>query len=159
MSQANHALKAKHAAMRKARRFALQSLYEWQMSHQRYIGSELANNPISQIMARTRATNAMHKVNLGYYHTLCHDICAAFDDLNDEIMPLVVGGRLNAIEHAVLLIGLYELKHSLHIPYKVVIAEAIELNLHFGADGGHRLISAILDKLAQTHRALEYDKA
>ena len=53
-------LQAAYAAKRKARRFAVQGIYEWQMSH----------NPVHEIEARTRAENAMHKVDLNYYHEL-----------------------------------------------------------------------------------------
>jgi len=49
-------LQAAYAAKRKARRFAVQGIYEWQMSH----------NPVHEIEARTRAENAMHKVDLNY---------------------------------------------------------------------------------------------
>ena len=47
-------LQAAYAAKRKARRFAVQGIYEWQMSH----------NPVHEIEARTRAENAMHKLTL-----------------------------------------------------------------------------------------------
>ena len=53
-------LQATYAAKRKARRFAVQGIYEWQMSH----------NPVHEIEARTRVDNAMHKVDLSYYHEL-----------------------------------------------------------------------------------------
>jgi N utilization substance protein B len=46
-------LQATYAAKRKARRFAVQGIYEWQMSH----------NPVHEIEARTRVENAMHKVS------------------------------------------------------------------------------------------------
>ena len=59
------------------------------------------------------------------------------------------------VERAILLIGAYELKNSLHIPYKVVIDEAMQLNAHFGATDAHKLINAILDKYAKQVRALE----
>ena len=49
-------LQAAYAAKRKARRFAVQGIYEWQMSR----------NPVHEIEARTRVENAMHKVDLSY---------------------------------------------------------------------------------------------
>ena len=56
---AKNMIHAQQAAQRKARRFALQGLYEWQMTH----------NHVHEIEARTRADNAMHKVDLPYYHS------------------------------------------------------------------------------------------
>ena len=61
------------------------------------------------------------------------------------------------VEHAVLLIGAYELKHSLHIPYKVVLDEAMKLNTHFGATDAHKLINAVMDKLAAELRTVEVE--
>ncbi len=45
------------AARRKARRFALQGLYEWQLS----------GNAPYEIEARYRVENAMHKVDSGLF--------------------------------------------------------------------------------------------
>ena len=154
------AYKTTHTAVRKARRFAMQGLYEWLMTDHRFEQSGLnewkANAP-HDIAARTRATNAMHTVHLGYYHEMMRHIPEQIEDLDalitqhlDRDMTL-----LDPIEHAILLIGTYELKDRLEIPYKVVLDEAMKLNTHFGATDAHKLINAVLDKLAPELRALE----
>jgi N utilization substance protein B len=56
--------------------------------------------------------------------------------------------RLSTIEHACLLIGAWELKHSLDTPYRVVINEAVELTKTFGSDKGFKLVNGVLDKVA-----------
>ncbi len=56
--------------------------------------------------------------------------------------------RLSAIEHACLLIGAWELKHSVETPYRVVINEAVELTKTFGSDKGFKLVNGVLDKVA-----------
>lgn len=153
--------KTSYTAVRKARRFALQGLYEWLLTDYRFANqnqSEYLGNTPNDIATRTRATNAMHTVHLGYYHTLIKEIPEQITSLS-----ILIGGvltdrplsRLDPIEFAVLLIGTYELQHSLHIPYKVVIDEAIGLNAHFGATDGYKLINAVLDRLAKTLRADE----
>jgi N utilization substance protein B len=58
-------------------------------------------------------------------------------------------------KHAVLLIGAYELKNSLYVPYRVVINEAVELTKSFGGIGGHKYVNGVLDKLAPTLSAGE----
>ena len=68
-------------------------------------------------------------------------------------------GELSPIEHAVLLIGAYELKHHLEIPYKVVINEAVELAKSFGGIDGHKYVNGVLDKLAGKARATEAKSA
>jgi NusB family len=41
------------------------------------------------------------------------------------------------------------------MPYKVVINESINLAKYFSADGSHRYVNGILDKVAQQKRAVE----
>ena len=48
----------------------------------------------------------------------------------------------------VLLIGAFELKNNLEIPYRVVINEAVELTKSFGGIDGHKYVNGVLDKLA-----------
>jgi N utilization substance protein B len=48
----------------------------------------------------------------------------------------------------VLLIGAYELKNQIEIPYRVVINEAVELAKSFGGIDGHKYVNGVLDKLA-----------
>lgn len=148
--------KTSHTAVRKARRFAVQGLYEWLLTDYR-LGELAGGNSPNDIAVRTRATNAMHTVHLGYYHELMREI----PPQSDELFALIAQNldrpidRLDVIEKAVLLIGAYELKYSLHIPFKVVIDEAILLNAHFGATDGYKLINAVMDKLAKILRSDE----
>ena len=152
--------KTSYTAIRKARRFAVQGLYEWlctdehfkQLGHQDWLG-----NTTDVIAARTRSQNAMHTVHLGYYHTLMRDIPIQKVELNSHIQSVLDRDitRLDKVEYAVLLIGTYELLHSAHIPYKVVIDEAILLNTHFAATDSFKLINALMDKLAKQIRTQE----
>lgn len=153
--------KTTHTAVRKARRFALQGIYEWLLTDHRFWMTNqkdwLGNTP-SVIAMRTRLDNAMHTVHLAYYHELMRNIPEQVGELSvliaGELMDRTLS-RLDAIEFAVLLIGAYELKTSKHIPYKVVIDEAIELNTYFGATDGYKFINAVMDKLAKQLRADE----
>ncbi|WP_296403390.1 transcription antitermination factor NusB [Psychrobacter sp.] len=154
--------KTSHSAVRKARRFALQGLYEWLMTDHRFEQTGKGDwkaNPPHDIAARTRANNAMHTVHLGYYHTMMREIPEQIDDLEALITQHLDRqiSQIDMVEHAVLLIGAYELKHSLHIPYKVVLDEAMKLNTHFGATDAHKLINAVMDKLAVELRSVEVE--
>ena len=62
---------------------------------------------------------------------------------------------LSPVEHAVLMIGTYELTHCLDIPYRVVINEAVELAKSFGGTDGHKYVNGVLDKAAGDLRTLE----
>lgn len=154
--------KTSHTAVRKARRFAMQGLYEWLVTDRRFdIDGKLgwkANAP-HDIAARTRATNAMHTVHIGYYHELMRDIPEQIDALDALISQHLDReiDKLDTVEHAILLIGAYELQNRLEIPYKVVLDEAMKLNNHFGATDAHKLINAVLDKMAVELRVLEVE--
>src|SRR5699024_7008054 len=154
--------KTSHTAVRKARRFAMQGLYEWLVTDRRFdkdgkLGWK--DNAPHDIAARTRASNAMHTVHIGYYHEMMRDIPEQIDALDALISRHLDRDidKLDTVEHAILLIGAYELQNRLEIPYKVVLDEAMKLNNHFGATDAHKLINAVLDKMAIELRALEVD--
>lgn len=154
--------KTSHTAVRKARRFAMQGLYEWLVTDRRFdIDGKLGwkDNAPHDIAARTRATNAMHTVHIGYYHEMMRDIPEQIDALDALISQYLDRDidKLDTVEHAILLIGAYELQNRLEIPYKVVLDEAMKLNNHFGATDAHKLINAVLDKMAIELRALEVE--
>ncbi len=60
------------------------------------------------------------------------------------------------IEHAVLLIGVYELRHRQDVPYRVAINEAVTLAKRFGATDGHKYVNAVLDRAARALRPNEH---
>jgi transcription antitermination protein NusB len=135
------------AARHKARRFALQGLYEWQLS---------GNQPF-EIEARYRVENAMHKVDLAYFHELLHQVVAknreldnAFESFLDRKMQ-----QLDPVERNILRIGSYELIHHIEIPYKIILNEAVELAKDFGATDSYKYVNSILDELAKTVRKAE----
>ena len=66
---------------------------------------------------------------------------------------------LSPVEHAVLLIGGFELLHCIEIPYKVAINEAVELAKSFGGTDGHKYVNGVLDKAALDLRPVEVGAA
>ena len=63
--------------------------------------------------------------------------------------------QLDPVEHAVLLLGVEELRAHVEVPYKVVLNECVELTKKFGATDGHKFINAVLDRAARQLRAAE----
>ena len=137
-----------YAAKRKARRFAMQGLYEWL----------LTNNPAHEIEARTRAENHMNKTDVVYYHELLSQTIAHNESL-DEILDPAIDRELealNVVERAILLLSTYEMRERLEIPYAIVIDEGIELAKHFGATDSHKYVNGVLDKIARQLRPEEF---
>jgi len=137
----------KPSARRKARRFAMQALYEWSISQ----------NHMFEIEARYRVDNDMHKVDLEYFHELIHEIAKAPDAVDDVFMAHLDRKfhELDHVERAILRIGTYELLRRLDVPYKVVINEGIELAKDFGATESHKYVNGILDEVAKQCRKVE----
>lgn len=66
--------------------------------------------------------------------------------------PLV---ELSPVEHAILLMGSYELVHHIEVPYRVAINESVELAKTYGGTDGFKFVNGVLDKLATQVRATE----
>ncbi len=139
------------AERRKARHYAMQALYQWQM----------AGAPVSVIEAEFRADYDFSHVDLDYFQALLHGVPATADELDELLAPLLDRqlGELDPIEYALLRMGIYELRNRLDVPYKVVINEAVALAKKFGATDGHKYINGVLDKAARQLRKVETDAA
>jgi len=135
------------AARRKARRFVLQALYEWQLSR----------NNVGDIEKRFLTVNDMKKVDVAYFHELFHGIPARLDVLDDLLAGCLDRPiqEVSQVEKAILRIGAYELLERPDVPFPVVISEGMELARHFGSDESYRYINAVLDKLARALRQPE----
>ena len=66
--------------------------------------------------------------------------------------------RLDPVEHAILLVGLYELVARPDVPYRVAISEAVELARRYGATDGYKFVNGVLDRAARDLRAAEYGR-
>ena len=66
--------------------------------------------------------------------------------------------ELDPIEHAVLWLGLHELESCPELPYRVALAEAVQLAKQFGATDGHKFVNAVLDRAARELRPHEYGR-
>ncbi len=131
----------------RAREFALQGLYQWLMS----------NEDAGVIDAHIRNAHGFDKADAEHFDILLHGSIREVQELRAVITPLIDRSieLLSPIEHAVLLIGAFELKNHIEIPYKVVINEAVELTKSFGGIDGHKYVNGVLDKLAAALRATE----
>jgi N utilization substance protein B len=92
-----------------------------------------------------------------HFDALLHGCIAQAADL-DAVLARHVDRKtteLSPIEHGVLMIGTYELKNCLDVPYKVAINEAVELAKSFGGTDGHKYVNGVLDKAAAELRSTE----
>lgn len=125
-----------------ARFFLIQALYQWQ----------IAQNSLSEISANLADNPKFSEANSEYFHETLQGITQKRTELNQLLNPFLDREieNVDPIERSILWLGAYELENQPDIPYKSVINEAVELAKQFGAEGSHRYINGVLDKLAKT---------
>ena len=139
------------SARRRSREVALQGLYEWLVS----------GAATSAIDAHMREQHDFDKCDAAHFDALLHGCIEEAADI-DALLTKHVDRKttlLSPVEHGVLMIGVYELKHCISIPYKVAINEAVELAKSFGGTDGHKYVNGVLDKAALELRAVEVQAA
>lgn len=134
-------------ARSKARRAAVQALYQWQLSGQ----------DVRDIEQQFLTEQDMAKLEIPYFQELLHQIPAQLDVLDAHISPVLDRPihNVDPVERAILRIGAYELAFRLDVPYRVVINEAVEMAKVFGGEEGYKYVNGILDKLAARLRSAE----
>ncbi len=141
------------SARRRARELAVQGLYQWLVGGQdaASIEGHLAESRGRELDEITASTDMPH------YRELLNGAIDGAEALRAEFAPYLDRGveALSPIEHGILLLGTYELKHRAEIPYRVIINEAVELAKSFGGTEGFKYVNGVLDKVAAQLRATE----
>ncbi len=130
-----------------SRRVALQALYQWDMN----------NAPMHDITKQFNEQGRLKGAEVDLYNDIVHAVTHNTEDLDalySEYLDRKVA-LIDPVEKNILRIGAFELKHSLSVPYKAVINEAVELAKSFGAEDSHKYINGILDKVAKSVRSTE----
>lgn len=136
------------AARHKARHYAMQALYQWQLS-------DMAPHTIAQ---EFREDNDMTHVDVEYFEELLNSVVKQHEELDASYSDYLQDRSLTELDPitlALLRIGSYELKHRIDVPFKVVISEAVGLAKKFGAAESHKFVNGVLDRSAETLRAVE----
>jgi len=133
----------------RSREFALQGLYQ----------SLVGGNGVGDIDLFTRDLAGFNKADAVHFDALLHGCVAQAAELDALIGPLLdrPWTEISPIEHAVMWIGAYEMKHCLDVPWRVVLNECIELAKEFGGTDGHKYVNAVLNGLAPALRAPEVE--
>jgi len=132
---------------RRAREFALQGLYQRQLS----------GNAPAAIRTQLAEAGGFALADGAYFETLWSGVTAEYDAMVARVAPWLdrPAAELSPVERSILVIGAWELAHQPEIPYRVVINEAVELAKSYGGTDGHKFVNGVLDKLAGAIRADE----
>jgi N utilization substance protein B len=137
-----------HRARSLARRLALQALYQIQINPR----------PWADTHAQFDADAEAERVDRDYFKDLITAIAPNRDDLDLQLARWceIPPAELDPIEHAALWVGVHELQARPELPYRVALAEAVQLAKQFGATDGYKFVNAVLDRAARELRPLEY---
>lgn len=130
-----------------ARKCAVQALYQWQMTGQNLNVIE------QQFMEEQRLKHAQRSYFVEIFHGVPEQL-AAIDQVLAEFIDRPIE-KIDPVERAVLRVSVYELINRQDMPYRVILNEGINLAKCFGAEGSHKYVNGILDKIAQQKRAEE----
>jgi N utilization substance protein B len=130
-----------------ARKLAMQALYQWQ----------LTQHTASEIEKQFLESEDSAGVDPEYFSELVTGCIAKHDELAAALKPFIDRPleQLDPVETAILLIGLFEFRERVDIPYRVVINEAVDLCKRFGATDAHKYVNAVLDRAARELRTAE----
>ena len=134
---------------RRAREFAVQGIYQWQLN---------ALTPAT-IEKNLRDNEQFAKADEALFRTLLYGvlndpariesaIASHFERAPEDVSP---------VERAVLLMAAFELTQQAETPLAVIINEAIEIAKTFGGAEGHRFVHGVLDQSAADVRPEEFE--
>jgi len=135
----------------KARRAAVQALYQW----------DLTGQGAHEILPAMPSPEKLGAAEQAYLDAIVSEVPRHVEELDSQFKPHIVRavGSLDPVEKAILRIATWELMFRPEIPWRVVIDEAIELSKTFGADQSFRFINGVLDKVARETRKAETAQA
>lgn len=132
-------------AMRhKARHFALQAIYQWQ----------LTGMPGHTIEEQFLEDQPVQGADLEYMHDLIQGVIANCDFLDSVFEPYLSRPlkELDQVDKAILRLGTFELNYRQDVPFKVVINESIMLAKSFAEQDSHKFVNGVLDKVVKAIR-------
>ncbi|MES0328242.1 MAG: transcription antitermination factor NusB [Gammaproteobacteria bacterium] len=135
----------------KARRFAMQAIYQWQMTSDEVIGIE----------KQYVEDNLTSEADFDYFKELFLGVEENIEIIDQTLLQYT--GRaiasVDPVERAILRLACYEFLKRLDVPYRVVLNEAVNLTKKFCAAQSHTFVNAVLDKVARELRATEISQA
>ena len=139
--------KAPFEPRRRARRRALQAIYQWQITGQ----------DAREILKQFDQAQDMTGVDQAHFETLVRGVCDNQEELDKALQDFLDRpfNQVDLMEQVVLRIGAYELRHCPGQPFRVVVDECVDLAHRFGSEQGHAYVNAVLDNAAKEWRADE----
>ncbi len=132
---------------KRARMACVQALYQWL----------LAGTEIGDLITQFARSGRLARADRDYFETLLGGVTGDHQALEAAFDPHLSrpAVQLDPVERAILLMGVFELRDRVEIPFAAVINEACDMARIYGAQDGHRFVNGVLDATARTLRADE----
>lgn len=134
---------------KRARRRALQALYQWQMTGQ------APDDIIGQFLEE----QDFEGVDSGLFTALVRGVAGSSQSLDRDLGPFIDRPveHLDVMESVILRMALFEMLNHPEVPCRVILDQAIDLSHRFGAEQGHSFVNGVLDKAARKYRTPELE--
>jgi transcription antitermination protein NusB len=140
-------MKMKPAERRRARQFAVQAIYQWQIT----------KLSAGQIIEQFSIDQDLSKTDVPYFKELLAGVINRADTLDEKLSPYLSRkiADVDMVDKAVLRLAMFELTYRTDIPHKVVLNEAIELAKDFATDESYKFVNGVLDKALRSLKLRE----
>lgn len=137
---------------KKARRRALQALYQWQVKGE----EETAEMLIEQFLAHQN----FRDVDQVHFEAIIKGVVASAEAYDKRLAQFTDRpmADVDQMERVVLRLAAFELTECPDLPCRIILDEAIDLAHRFGAEQAHAFINGVLDKAARDWRPDEFSK-
>ena len=137
----------KPAERRRARQFAVQAIYQWQITQ---AGT-------SDIIEQFSVDQDLSKTDVPYFKESLIGVVQNIDSLDEKLSPYLSRkiDDVDMVDIAVLRLAMFELTFRSDVPHKVVLNEAIELAKDFATDESYKFVNGVLDKALRSLKLRE----
>ncbi len=147
---------ANRGARRRSRECVVQGLYTWLVNYEP--DGVVSTNAAQTIEGFLRGGQDFVHCDLALFQSLLHGALEHAVQVRTVFAAHIdrQPAELSPVEHALLLLGTYELLFCLDTPLRVVINEAVEVSKSFGGNEAYKYINGVLDKVASKARPVEF---
>ncbi len=143
----------------KARRLAMQAIYQWQMTGDSI--TDIKQQFVDANIITSASTSSSKSIDEEYFSQLVSGVASSISELDPLLEKNMTRSMesVDPVERAILRLATFEFVNRLDVPYRVVLNEAVNITKEFCSEKSHTFVNAVLDKVAQKIRHIEFKAA
>ena len=137
----------------KARRLAMQAIYQWQMT-----GDNITDIK-QQFTEQNAVASSTGSIDTDYFTQLVSGVASSVSELDPLLEKNMTRSieSVDPVERAILRLATFEFVNRLDVPFRVVLNEAVNITKEFCSEKSHTFVNAVLDKVAKEIRHIEFE--